>query len=187
MSCCSKTTGVLAANEVDQVRQSSEEDVAKRFAPGPMGNVINEEPEEEDEFVSEKPPLPPSAHASPNVNGCTARFQQPQAGPSYVWRIDLSKTEVFWTGWFKGLSQKFLDLPLPKVLLLANIQGLDTALTIGQMQGRLSPIFLLFFVVHQKSPSWLQASFRCRCLLAQGMLYMKTIQAKWPTYSVVTL
>lgn len=54
----------------------------------------------------------------------------------YTWRIDLSKTERFWNGWFKGLSQKFLNLPIPKVLLLANIHGLDTVLTIGQMQGK---------------------------------------------------
>lgn len=54
----------------------------------------------------------------------------------YTWRIDLSKTERFWNGWFKGLSQKFLNITIPKVLLLANIHGLDTALTIGQMQGK---------------------------------------------------
>lgn len=54
----------------------------------------------------------------------------------YGWRIDLSKTEHFWSGWFKGLSEKFLEIPVPKVLLLANIHGLDTVLTVGQMQGR---------------------------------------------------
>lgn len=53
----------------------------------------------------------------------------------YVWRIDLSKTERYWTGWFRGLSQKFLNISVPKILLLANVHGLDTALTVGQMQG----------------------------------------------------
>lgn len=54
----------------------------------------------------------------------------------YTWRIDLAKTEKFWTGWFEGLSQKFLDLRVPKLLLLASIDGLDRTLTVGQMQGK---------------------------------------------------
>lgn len=56
----------------------------------------------------------------------------------YTWRIDLAKTEPFWGDWFKGLSQKFLQIPVAKVLLLANIHGLDTTLTVGQMQGKQS-------------------------------------------------
>ncbi|KAG4072148.1 hypothetical protein HA402_015647 [Bradysia odoriphaga] len=54
----------------------------------------------------------------------------------YRWRIDLASSEKFWTGWFEGLSQKFLDLPVPKLLLLASIDGLDRTLTVGQMQGK---------------------------------------------------
>lgn len=54
----------------------------------------------------------------------------------YTWRIDLSKSEKYWIGWFSGLSEKFLNLRLPKQLLLASIDGLDKALTVGQMQGR---------------------------------------------------
>lgn len=54
---------------------------------------------------------------------------------SYTWRINLSKTEVHWRGWFQGLSEQFLNTSVPKLLLLANIHGLDTALTVGQMQG----------------------------------------------------
>lgn len=53
-----------------------------------------------------------------------------------MWRIDLAKSEKFWTGWFQGLSQKFLDLRVPKLLLLASIDGLDRTLTVGQMQGK---------------------------------------------------
>lgn len=59
----------------------------------------------------------------------TSRFR-------YRWRIDLAKSEQFWKGWFEGLSQKFLDLPVPKLLLLASIDGLDRTLTVGQMQGK---------------------------------------------------
>lgn len=100
----------------------------------PVQDAITEESDEDNnkngEASSSKPPLP--------HNGCEHAFQRPdETESSYIWRINLSETESFWTGWFKGLSQKFLDVPVPKVLLLANIQGLDTALTIGQMQGNL--------------------------------------------------
>lgn len=54
----------------------------------------------------------------------------------YAWRIDLSKSEKYWSGWFENLSQKFLDLRVPKLLLLASIDGLDRTLTVGQMQGK---------------------------------------------------
>lgn len=54
----------------------------------------------------------------------------------YTWRIDLSKSEQYWSGWFENLSAKFLDLNVPKLLLLASIDGLDRALTVGQMQGK---------------------------------------------------
>lgn len=54
----------------------------------------------------------------------------------YMWRIDLSKSEQYWSGWFENLSSKFLDLHVPKLLLLASIDGLDRALTVGQMQGK---------------------------------------------------
>lgn len=54
----------------------------------------------------------------------------------YVWRIELSKTEKFWAGWFEGLSNMFLSTSVPKLLLLAGVDRLDKDLTIGQMQGK---------------------------------------------------
>lgn len=54
----------------------------------------------------------------------------------YTWRINLSKSEQYWAGWFENLSTKFLDLYVPKLLLLASIDGLDRTLTVGQMQGK---------------------------------------------------
>lgn len=54
----------------------------------------------------------------------------------YTWRIELSKTEKYWEGWFKGLSSLFLSCSVPKLLLLAGIDRLDKDLTIGQMQGK---------------------------------------------------
>ncbi|CAF2048731.1 unnamed protein product [Rotaria magnacalcarata] len=54
----------------------------------------------------------------------------------YTWRIDLSKTEKFWKGWFSGLSKLFLSCECPKLLLLAGVDRLDRDLTVGQMQGK---------------------------------------------------
>uniref|UniRef100_A0A8B9JU20 Protein phosphatase methylesterase 1 n=1 Tax=Astyanax mexicanus TaxID=7994 RepID=A0A8B9JU20_ASTMX len=54
----------------------------------------------------------------------------------YTWRIELSKTEKYWEGWFRGLSSLFLSCSVPKLLLLAGIDRLDKDLTIGQMQGK---------------------------------------------------
>ncbi|KAM0322891.1 hypothetical protein ACHAQA_009233 [Verticillium albo-atrum] len=52
------------------------------------------------------------------------------------WRTDLAATQPFWEGWFGGLSARFLAARGGKLLLLAGTDRLDTALTIGQMQGK---------------------------------------------------
>ena len=54
----------------------------------------------------------------------------------YVWRTDLSASAPHWKGWYTGLSQLFLDVPAPKILMLAGSDRLDKTLTIGQMQGK---------------------------------------------------
>lgn len=112
-------TNKLATNELP-LPESSEPQPATRPFTNPL--TIAEDPESE---VQEAPePV----------------FKQPQPdlvnAKKYIWRIDLSKSEKFWTGWFEGLSQKFLDLPVAKLLLLASIDGLDRTLTVGQMQGK---------------------------------------------------
>ncbi|CAD5112135.1 DgyrCDS1374 [Dimorphilus gyrociliatus] len=72
----------------------------------------------------------------------------------YIWRIDLSKSEKFWKGWFEGLSQKFLSVSVPKVLLLANTDRLDRDLTLGQMQGKFQMQVLMHcgHVIHEDNP-----------------------------------
>ena len=40
----------------------------------------------------------------------------------------------FWTGWFEGLSNKFLSVPASKLLLLAGVDRLDKDLTVGQVE-----------------------------------------------------
>jgi protein phosphatase methylesterase 1 len=63
-------------------------------------------------------------------------FSVPQSVAQYKWRIDLSKSEKFWSGWFNGLSNMFLSCNVPKMLLLAGVDRLDKELTVGQMQGK---------------------------------------------------
>jgi len=54
----------------------------------------------------------------------------------YVWRTDLRKTQAFWQGWFENMSNLFLSVPVPKLLILADTNRLDTPLTTGQMMGK---------------------------------------------------
>lgn len=111
-------TGTLAATEVyksvPSAGQNSEQGHSSPIikAPTMVTPVIKE-----DESFDEQGMKPPSTD-------------------SYIWRINLSKTERYWRDWFNGLSQEFLNCPVPKMLLLANIHGLDTTLTVGQMQGK---------------------------------------------------
>ncbi|XP_074529013.1 protein phosphatase methylesterase 1 isoform X1 [Halichoeres trimaculatus] len=63
-------------------------------------------------------------------------FLQIKKESIFTWRVELSKTEKYWEGWFRGLSALFLTCPAPKLLLLAGVDRLDKDLTIGQMQGK---------------------------------------------------
>ncbi|EFO22152.1 phosphatase methylesterase 1 [Loa loa] len=79
-------------------------------------------------------------------NSRAARVSMPaqikKTGDLYTWRIDLSKTEPHWVGWFKGLSKLFLSCRVPKLLVLAGIDRLDTDLIVGQMQGKFQETIL---------------------------------------------
>lgn len=137
-------TGKLGADDCDNTDESViSSDLIKETMHSPL-DIAEVIEDEDDEAVHTeeldncidcgKPPLSKSPKIDLFKNSNVAKVES--GGPQYKWRIDLSKTEKFWTGWFKGLSQKFLDIRIPKLLLLANIHGLDTALTVGQMQGK---------------------------------------------------
>ncbi|XP_046852821.1 protein phosphatase methylesterase 1-like isoform X2 [Xenia sp. Carnegie-2017] len=53
----------------------------------------------------------------------------------YTWRINLSKTEKYWQGWFNDLSSLFLSCSVPKLLLVAGRDRLDKELTLAHIQG----------------------------------------------------
>ncbi|OAD05081.1 hypothetical protein MUCCIDRAFT_161785 [Mucor lusitanicus CBS 277.49] len=61
---------------------------------------------------------------------------EPTQGDQFKWITDLIKTQPFWTEWFTGLSDKFLNSGTAKLLILAGTDRLDKPLIIGQMQGK---------------------------------------------------
>ncbi len=60
-----------------------------------------------------------------------AKTDEASGNTKYVWRTDLLATKPYWEGWFKGLTQCFLNLRLPKQLLLAGSDRMDKELTIA--------------------------------------------------------
>jgi len=54
----------------------------------------------------------------------------------FHWITDLEQTAPFWKGWFENMSNLFLQVPAPKLLVIADTDRLDTPLTIAQMQGK---------------------------------------------------
>uniref|UniRef100_A0A8D8FUC6 Protein phosphatase methylesterase 1 n=1 Tax=Culex pipiens TaxID=7175 RepID=A0A8D8FUC6_CULPI len=110
-------TGKLSTNELPLPEESTDEPT--KFS---NPNAIAEDAE-----------LPPPAVPTPVPSASAVAAASVK---KYTWRIDLSKSEKYWEGWFQGLSQKFLDVRVPKLLLLAGIDNLDRALTVGQMQGK---------------------------------------------------
>lgn len=155
-------TGVLASDEweefdtidgINLVNPCSAELRATEFtlseADEDSDNNGKPETSQQEPNVDGKPPLPGSKCfkvPKPNVEA--------EEGPKYKWRIDLSKSEPYWQQWFKGLSEKFLGSKTPKVLILANIHGLDTKLTVGQMQGKfqLQVLAKTGHAVHEDQP-----------------------------------
>ncbi|MBN3297172.1 PPME1 methylesterase, partial [Amia calva] len=111
---------LCASNRCDNI------DVAPSDQPSPVNDVIAERHEEfyDLNYVTDE-----------------ADNLRSERQSVYSWRIDLSKAEKYWDGWFRGISNLFLSCNVPKLLLLAGIDRLDRDLTIGQMQGELYLIF----------------------------------------------
>ncbi|XP_078122444.1 protein phosphatase methylesterase 1 [Sander vitreus] len=95
-------------------------------SPGVSNSIEGVLEEEEEEEVEEES----------NKKRMKEDDQEIKKESIFTWRVDLSKTEKYWEGWFRGLSVLFLTCPVPKLLLLAGVDRLDKDLTIGQMQGK---------------------------------------------------
>ncbi|MBN3322912.1 PPME1 methylesterase, partial [Atractosteus spatula] len=115
---------------VGQVRRCENVDMVPSEQPNPVNDVVAEGHEEfyDLNYVTDK--------AENARSECILIRSQPQRQSVYSWRIDLSKAEKYWDGWFRGISNLFLSCNVPKLLLLAGIDRLDRDLTIGQMQGK---------------------------------------------------
>ena len=125
-------------------------------------STINEEEESNDS----NPPEPKQFKSPPDAEAVCK-------DNNYVWRIDLSKTEPHWTGWFTGLSNKLLSVPASKMLILAGVDRLDRDLTIGQMQGKFQMQVLpqAGHAVHEDAPEKMaeaMATFLIRNKFAQS-------------------
>ncbi|KAK5893149.1 hypothetical protein CgunFtcFv8_006048 [Champsocephalus gunnari] len=109
--------GICQSVDVGQVKRCEVEEAETLERTIPVPDVVTERNEEfyDQSYVDDKENV-----ASESV---------------YVWRINLSKSEKYWDGWFRGTSNLFLAFNLPKLLLLAGMDRLDRALTIGQMQA----------------------------------------------------
>ena len=146
---------------------------AKREKIEPDNSIKEEEEETEDSNNTnncgfKKPTLPTTTEVDRTP---PETFTGPQV---FKWRIDLSRTEPHWTGWFQGLSQRFLTTPGAKLLLLAGVDRLDRDLTVGQMQGKFQMQVLpqVGHTVHEDSPdrvAELLASFLIRNKFCQAL------------------
>ncbi|XP_075984383.1 protein phosphatase methylesterase 1 [Anticarsia gemmatalis] len=154
-------SNLLATNEIESYESTDPAPVAAARHE-PRADCIAEEgdgEEEDNTFVK------PTA-----IGDCPG-------GPTamkYKWRIDLSKTERHWSGWFRGLSAAFLSVRAPRLLLLASIDGLDRELTVGQMQGKFQMQVLTRcgHAVHEDSPGEVArvvASFLLRHRLTEAL------------------
>ncbi|GFT42906.1 protein phosphatase methylesterase 1, partial [Nephila pilipes] len=125
-------TGETATKEI-HLQQSNDQATVDVLAPRqvPPSDSILEEAEEDEEHKAQN-----AANANAGQTNVFKVPSSPALSSKYVWRIELSKTEKFWTGWFEGLSNMFLASSIPKLLLLAGVDRLDRDLTIGQMQGK---------------------------------------------------
>lgn len=54
----------------------------------------------------------------------------------FTWKTDLAASKHHWYSWFIDLDKLFISSPLYRLLILTDTDRLDTALTIGQMQGK---------------------------------------------------
>ena len=68
------------------------------------------------------PPRPPQSRAAapPAANGHALGGGSGGGGggddgPGWVWRTQLEQSAPYWEGWYTGLSDMFLALPVPKV------------------------------------------------------------------------
>lgn len=108
-----------------------------------MGGLIEEEEEAEEmeELNEDSNSMPPPSTSSINQASPITRTRIKRY--PFLWRADLLATAPFWSEWFMGLSNKFLQAKTARLLLLAGTDRLDKELMIGQMQGEITFRFVI--------------------------------------------
>ncbi|RWS12712.1 Protein phosphatase methylesterase 1-like protein [Dinothrombium tinctorium] len=117
-------------------------EIGKRHSTLDANKILEEENEEET-----------SEHDAKQIRN---EIKDETKKQGYVWRIDLEKTEPYWTSWFEGLSELFLNAPVEsKLLILAGVDRLDRALMIGVMQGKFQSEVLprVGHAIHEDDPT----------------------------------
>jgi len=163
-----KETGQLAAAIAPQQLEDTQQN-HQATAAVPGKEQIKEEDETSESSCMKAPPAPSGMEAPPEPSGMEA--PPAPSGMGYTWRIDLAATEPHWSGWFTGMSARFLGVPTAKLLLLAGVDRLDRDLTVGQMQGKFQMQVLpqVGHAIHEDSPDKVAAvlaSFLIRNKLA---------------------
>ncbi|KAL3308985.1 Protein phosphatase methylesterase 1, partial [Cichlidogyrus casuarinus] len=103
----------------------------------PSFDELLEEGEGDTSLNSKPPPLHRPSPLMASHDTLPPSINASSSGPAeYTWRIDLNLTAQYWAGWFQGMSEKFLSVHEPKLLLVAGVDRLDTPLTVAQMQGK---------------------------------------------------
>jgi len=70
------------------------------------------------------------------------REETDEDGTRWVWRTPLQPTSQFWAGWYDGLTDTFLGVACPKLLISSHKRPLDRALAVAQAQGKLQVLNL---------------------------------------------
>ncbi|XP_068211561.1 protein phosphatase methylesterase 1 [Palaemon carinicauda] len=123
-------TGMCGTTDIEASKNEKTENIDMKSNMHVRADVIPEEGVENSGGQGQESPLPAANQTS------TPNTSRSLPVKRYTWRINLAATEKYWSGWFEGLSARFLDCSPAKMLLLAGIDRLDTDLTVGQMQGK---------------------------------------------------
>jgi len=136
----------IIEDKVEDADETSTEAPAKREKIDNSDSIKEEDEDDANFKIPTSPVVPKNVDISPPQTFTGSQI--------YKWRIDLSRTEPYWRGWFQGLSQRFLSAQGAKMLLLAGVDRLDKDLTVGQMQGKFQMQVLpqVGHTVHEDSP-----------------------------------
>jgi len=72
---------------------------------------------------------------------------------------------LIYLGWFKNLSNIFLSIHIPKILLTAEKERMDKELTIAQMQGKFKLV-----IIHNVGHSVQEDDFKATAKACYSML-----------------